>query len=177
VRRHRVWHSSISPESVPLTVSLSGRVQEPPALRSASILQAHQAPAYLMRHGPLQAMVRSHLPIATVRVRCCGGKRRQHSPKLSAPRPQPKRAWGPNPTSTSRQRARRAPRLRSQRHVAARARQLNQTETPAGRSSQTASTQPPEPSEEGCFTSSRRLDDLSDLLTNRTLSGMRQHVG
>jgi hypothetical protein len=47
-------------------------------------------------HGPLQARVRRHPTNGTVRVRPRAGKRRQHSLRLSAPRPQPKRPRGSN---------------------------------------------------------------------------------
>jgi hypothetical protein len=66
-------------------VSLSGRVQEPRALQSVLALQTCEAPAYLMRHGPLQAWLEVTLPITTVRVRLRGRNRRRHSLALSAP--------------------------------------------------------------------------------------------
>jgi hypothetical protein len=111
-----------------LTMSLSGRAQAHPLTQEF--------------HGPLQARVRRHPTNGTVRVRRCLGKRRQHSLQLSAPRPQPKRAWGSDLASTSRQRTRRAPRRQAKLPSAARARRLPQTKTPAGRFESVAASSP-----------------------------------
>jgi len=114
-------------------VSLSGRVQEPRALQSVLALKTCEAPAYLMRHGPLQAWLEVTLPITTVRVRLRGRNRRRHSLALSAPHANneddPRLARSePGAPAALQTRSGRAPRPRSKLPPAARARQLRQNE-------------------------------------------------
>ena len=96
--------SSVSSISLPsrillrtLTMSLSGRMREPQALRAVFTLKARQAPSYASVHGPLQARVRSHPTSATVRVRPECRKRRQDTCPAKRARRGPKRklirAW------------------------------------------------------------------------------------
>jgi len=113
------------------------------------------------------------LPTTTVSVRRRVGKRSQHAPKLSAPWPQPKRAWGQphlglTPTCSA----------RALTSIAA---AIRRTRTPTPPNEDACRTiecvginTTAELREVDCPISSRRLDDLRDLLTLRLSGRMRE---